>query len=103
MMLEEYLTHHSTVLGLAQVHDSLNHSKILEMILSSLLHSAVLASLHVFKVLSDEETFFTNFLIKCAKIGYPRTVSEIPALVQQTVSLKGFTSLSILRMVAEIL
>ena len=30
MMLERYLTHHSTALGLAQVHDSLKHSEILE-------------------------------------------------------------------------
>ena len=43
----------------------------------------------------EEETFFANFLIKCAKIGYPRIVSEVLTLVQQTVSLKGFTKVSV--------
>ena len=36
-----------------------------------------------------EEDEFVNFLIKCANMGYPHTVSQLLAIVQQTVDLKG--------------
>ena len=43
----------------------------------------------------EEETFFVNFLIKCAKIGYPRTVSEVLGLVQQIFESKGLKMISV--------
>ena len=43
----------------------------------------------------EEEIVFANFLIKSAKIGYPRTVSRVLGLVQQIVVSKGLTKVSV--------
>ena len=43
----------------------------------------------------EEETFFVNFLVKSAKIGYPRTVSQVLGYVQQIFESKGFRMLSV--------
>ena len=43
----------------------------------------------------EEETFFANFLIKSAKIGYPRTVSQVLGYVQQIFQSKGLGMLSV--------
>ncbi|XP_011402525.1 PREDICTED: tigger transposable element-derived protein 2-like [Amphimedon queenslandica] len=43
----------------------------------------------------EEEVILAKFLIKCSQIGFPRTVSEVLALVRQTIQSKGLSDVSI--------
>uniref|UniRef100_A0A1X7SXY1 HTH CENPB-type domain-containing protein n=1 Tax=Amphimedon queenslandica TaxID=400682 RepID=A0A1X7SXY1_AMPQE len=43
----------------------------------------------------EEEVILAKFLIKCSQIGFPRTVSEVLALVRQTIQSKGLSDISI--------
>uniref|UniRef100_A0A1X7UN67 HTH CENPB-type domain-containing protein n=1 Tax=Amphimedon queenslandica TaxID=400682 RepID=A0A1X7UN67_AMPQE len=43
----------------------------------------------------EEEVILAKFLIKCSQIGFPRTVSEVLALVRQTIQSKDLSDVSI--------
>uniref|UniRef100_A0A1X7TGB8 HTH CENPB-type domain-containing protein n=1 Tax=Amphimedon queenslandica TaxID=400682 RepID=A0A1X7TGB8_AMPQE len=43
----------------------------------------------------EEEVILAKFLIKCSQIGFPCTVSEVLALVRQTIQSKGLSDVSI--------